>query len=112
MKILNKFFYYTISLLTISCSPVSSSWSCKGNTKSSCRTIKEIDNNSINSSKSKKYDFDFKNSEKVVKKNDLNDYRSKEEVSQVLFMPYIDKAGNRHGKHVIQYIEQKAEWRR
>ena len=109
---MKKIILIILTLLITNCSPVSSSWSCKGNTKGSCRTIKEIDNNSINSSQSKKYDFDFKNAEKVVKKNDLNDYRSKEEVSQVLFMPYIDKAGNRHGKHVIQYIEQKAEWRR
>lgn len=109
---MKKIILIILTLLITNCSPVSSSWSCKGNTKGSCRTIKEIDNNSINSSKSKKYDFDFKNSEKVVKKNDLNDYRSKEEVSQVLFMPYIDKAGNRHEKHVIQYLEQKAEWRR
>ena len=102
----------TLLVATVGCSPVSSSWTCKTNLKGTCNSIWEIDNgqkgenrNSINL----KNDFE----QKVYKTNITNfsEFRSKESVARVVFLPYVDEAGNRHDISVVYYLEQKSEWR-
>lgn len=69
-----------ISLTLVGCiSPVSSSWSCKSNLKSSCRTIIEIDNNK-NKNNYKKHKTnntsknDFKTSQSTIQSNLIKSY--------------------------------------
>lgn len=89
------------------CSPVSSTWSCKGKTKGGCKTIYEIEQNyddkvhtRLNLKQEDKKDF-----------SSFEDFRSRESVSRVVFGPYIDSAGNRHDMSTVYYLDQKAEWR-
>jgi hypothetical protein len=99
--------------LLLSCSPVSSSWGCKGNLTGSCRTISEIDDNSLSFDDEKNL-RDFKEQKTQGNTNDSHSfdiYRSKEKVARVLFAPYIDKAGNRHDKSIVYYLERKSNWK-
>jgi type IV conjugative transfer system lipoprotein TraV len=124
--------------LLVSCSPVSSNWSCKSSLSGTCRTIGEIDNgydsakenhktnlkdkmdvdSSIINNGNGNNDNNNNNDGSANGNNDDSDnissfdfYRSKEKVARVMFAPYIDEAGNRHDKSVVYYLEQKAEWR-
>lgn len=117
----NKFILFTsLLLITASCSPVSSSWSCKNGLKGSCKTIKEIDTGYIDNNKNDSKSVNLK--EKINQKSNnnisstedssFNDFRSKESVARVKFSPYVDEAGNRHDSSVVYYLEQKAEWRK
>ena len=116
MEFINKCLYCLTLLIIIGCSPVSSTWSCKGNVKGSCKTINEIENDY-----SQKETVDIENSfkDKInnenIKNKDIssfNDFRSKESVARVVFAPYVDTAGNRHDVSTVYYLEQKAEWRK
>lgn len=116
MRFISKYLCCFTLLITVGCSPVSSSWSCKGNVKGGCKTINEIENDY-----SQKETVDIRNSFKNktntenVKNKDIasfNDFRSKESVARVVFAPYVDTAGNRHDVSTVYYLEQKAEWKK
>ena len=113
-----KCIYYLLifHFLIVGCSPVSSTWSCKSSINGVCKNIREIDNGYVDSKDIENNSNNFvkrfnKEYNKNHNNNFLTDFRSKEKVSRVKFSPYIDRAGNRHERSIVYFIEQKADWR-
>lgn len=107
------------TILTVGCSNVSSSWSCKNSMNGTCGTIKEIEDGNITNkdNKNNKNKFFIKNNKNIMKEEEkelsnFDDYRSKESVARVIFSPYIDEAGNRHDYSTVYFLEQKSEWKK
>ena len=101
-------------VVSVGCSPVSSSWTCKTNLKGTCNSIWEIDNDDQKDETKKNINLKKNFKQKVYKTNNttnFNDFRSKERVARVVFSPYVDEAGNRHDISVVYYLEQKSDWR-
>lgn len=114
---MKKYIYLTILILLITnCSPTTSSWSCKGSIKGSCKTIHEIDNG-YEKGKVNKIEKELKENIKSRRQesqemSSFDDFRSRESVARVVFTPYVDTAGNRHDVSTVYYLEQKAEWKK
>jgi hypothetical protein len=109
---------FSFCLFLNACGHIESEWTCKAQNGGTCLSMEENDYNYV---KNKNKDEQEKLNKKIEKINlekqknikdvdSFNTLRSKEELGRVVFVPYVDKAKNRHEISTVYYVKYQSDW--